>query len=106
MRVSELMRLLGIESRVDAAKDHPGAPAPRQLPNLVPTQRIAGVNANSNNITGMNSERLERLQGFIYKVRASVRIGSGSGQHIQPPRRYDRRPKRHIARIDQMNHEI
>jgi hypothetical protein len=54
MRPTQIKRLLGIERRVNSAEDYIRPPAARHLANLVTTQRIRGMNANPDRISGLN----------------------------------------------------
>ena len=55
---SKFKRFLGIKRGMNPAKDNVRAPAPCDLPNLITAQRIDGVNADSDHVTGMKALRL------------------------------------------------
>src|SRR5690606_19781809 len=51
VRTSPLVGFIGEQRRVNAAKHDPGAACARHLPDCVPTQRIAGVNADAHHVS-------------------------------------------------------
>ncbi len=91
------------QRRVNAAKDDKRASLARELTERVATQGVGGVDANPHHIASVDPIGVERLECLVDDVRHAVFGWRGSGQHVEPSRRDDRRPERQIAWIDQMN---
>ena len=65
MRAAVLVRLLGKERRVNAAEDDPRAALARHAADLVAAQRVAGVDADADDVAGARSCRhVERARAF------------------------------------------
>ncbi len=65
MRAAEVLRFLGIERRVDAAVDDHRAARARRGADLVAAQRVAGVDADADDVAGLHGLEIERLERLI-----------------------------------------
>jgi hypothetical protein len=93
----------GIEGCVDASENDVGAALASHLSNLVPAKGIGGVDANSDDISGMNVGWFDGLKSFVNQNGIPKAGGGCSGQNIEPSRSNDRGAERNIAGINQMN---
>src|SRR5438270_943606 len=84
VRPAELMSFLGKERGVDSTVDDAGAALTGKLADLVPAQRIAGVDADADYVAGLDRLRIQLLQSFVNDVRVSQVSGCGRGQHVKP----------------------
>jgi hypothetical protein len=91
------------ERGVHAAKDDVRASGARDLSDAVAPQRVAGVNADSDHVARLDRVFRNRLQCFVDEDRCPVTHWCRRGENVLPARRDDGRPKRHVARIDEMN---
>ena len=64
VRPAELQRLIRIKRRVDAAVDNLRAALARQAADLVAAQGVAAVDADADNVAGLNRIRVQLLRGF------------------------------------------
>ena len=103
MGSAQLAGFFGIKSGVNSAKNYVGSALARQVPNFVAAQRIGGVNADADGVSGLNALRIHLAEGFIDKDRVAEALGSGAGENVLPARSDDCSPERHVARVDQMN---
>ena len=62
---AELVGFLGIERGVDAAEDHRGAGRLGGAADLVAAQRVAGVDADADDVTRLDRREVERLERFV-----------------------------------------
>ena len=78
------------------------APRSRAQPaDLVAAQRVAGVDADADDVAGTHARGVEYLERFVADDRVAALRGRG-GQHIQPARRDDGHAERDMAGIDKM----
>ena len=91
------------ERRVNAAVDDVGASGPRQPSDFVAAQRVDRVNADSDDVAGLDRVFVELVQRFVDQHRVAVTRRRRRGQHVQPSRGDDGGAERHVARIDQVN---
>ncbi len=98
-----LERFFRKQRGVNAAVDDPRAAAARHPAHLVAAQSVAGVDADADNVAGLNGLRDDLLERFIDEDGIAGRLWRGGGKNKQPARRDDRRSKRIVAWVDQMN---
>ena len=75
MRAAELVRLVRIERRVNAAEDHPGAALPRDPPHLMAAQRIGGVDADADDVAGLDGLGYNGFQRLVNDQRIAILRG-------------------------------
>ena len=88
---------------MNAAKHHIRAALSRFAPDLVPAQRVAGVNADADDVARPDRLVIDVLERFVDDERVAALARSGGRKHIEPARRDDGRAECHVAWIDQMN---
>jgi len=103
MSAAQFMGLVGIEGGVNASKHDVGAAFAGQLPDLVAAERVGGVDADADNIAGLNLIQFYRLQGLVHQAGIAKARGCRRCEHIQPARGYDRGAKRNFTGIDEVN---
>ena len=103
MRASELVRFLGIERRVDAAKDDRGAGVAGLTADFVSAQGVTSMDADPDHVARTDVRRVEGVERFVTDDRIPVLAGRGRRQNVQPARGDDRHSERQVARIDQVN---
>src|SRR5678816_4264227 len=89
MRGATFLRFVRIQGGVDAAEDHRRAARPHRSANLITTQRIASVDPDSDDVTGLDRFEIERLECFIDDAWRPVGGWRGRSQYEQPARRDD-----------------
>ena len=99
----ETERLVRIERGVNAAKGHGGPASPRQLAKLVSAKGVAGVNADPDDIAGLNGVHIDGLEGVVRDPWVSKRRRRRGSEDEQPPRRYHADAEGEVARIHEMN---
>jgi hypothetical protein len=55
-----------------AAEHHARTSLARTLPDLVATKRVAGMNTDPNNVTGLYAVHIERFQGLVDDLRPTI----------------------------------
>jgi hypothetical protein len=75
MCATQLMRLVRVEGCVNSPEHHVGAASARYLPNLVTAESICRVDADADDIAGLNLNRVQSLQRLIDEAR----IAKGRG---------------------------
>jgi hypothetical protein len=103
VRASDFLRLLREKRGVNSTENYKGALLASQSADLIATQRIGGVNSNSNNIPGLNALEVDLFQGFINDYRIAKALRGSSGEHKEPAWGDDADAKGPITGIDQMN---
>jgi hypothetical protein len=94
------VRLVRKQRGVNATVDDQRAAFTGGVADLVATQRVTGVNADTDNVAGLDGRRLEHFERLVDDHRiAEARRCSGS-QHIQPPRCNHTDAERDMTRID------
>ena len=73
------MGLVRIECRVYPPVHHVGAACTSLAANFVPTESIPGVNADSDNVMGLQDLRVERLQRLVEASTASLARSTPEG---------------------------
>ena len=99
MGFPEVARFIRIKRRVNTTVNHRCARAPCGGPHLVPTQRVARVNPDADDVTRFDRPEIDQLERFVNDGWRSVRFRRGSRQHVQPPRRDHANPERDVAGI-------
>jgi hypothetical protein len=105
MCAAEFVSLLRIKRGVDAAVNYPDSPLARQPSNFEAAVGVAGVDSDSNDITGLELVRIKGLQSLVGNDRITIFRWRRRRQNVQPPRRDDANSKRHITRIYQVNRQ-
>src|SRR6185437_1463472 len=100
---AQLKRLVRIERRVNAAKDHPRSTGTRDTPYLIAPQRVERVNPYTNHIPRMDCFRHDLLKGFVDDPRIAEAQWSCGSENKKPARRDHRSAKRTLAGINKMN---
>ena len=95
-----LVRFIGEQRRMNTAEHDVGTALARKPSQRVSAERIACVNADSDDISRPHRIEIQRLKGFVDDDGIAIGGGSRRGQHIQPARRDHCRAERHITRID------
>jgi hypothetical protein len=94
-----LARLIGEQRGVDAAEHDIRAAVTGTAPQLVPAQRVAGVNADPDDIARRDRVEVEGLQRLVDDRGHTVVVGRRRGQYVQPSWRDDRGTEGEIARV-------
>ena len=103
VRAAVLKRLLRIERGMDSPEHNPGAALACRAADFVSSQCVAGVNADTDDVAGLNTLQVEVFQSFIADFGIAERLVGRSGEHVQPSRRDDCRAERSIAGIDEVD---
>jgi len=74
-----------------------------QSANLIATQRIAGVDSNSNDVPVRNAFHIQLLQCFVDDQGIAKAGGSSSGEHIEPAWCDDADAEGLVTRINEIN---
>jgi hypothetical protein len=88
---------------VDTAVNHVGAAVASELSQLHPAQGISSVDADSDDIAGLDALSLEWRQSLVRDDWVAVFCGGGRSKNIQPTRGDDTDSKRGIAGVHKMN---
>src|ERR1051325_3149911 len=99
MGATEIVRLVWIQRGMYSAKDDRCTPGSRRSADLVPAQRIAGMNPDTNDVTRLDGVEIERLQRFIDNVRRTVRGGCCCAEYEEPARCNDADAEREMAGV-------
>jgi hypothetical protein len=65
MRCAQFVGFFGVESGMYATKDHPDSTLACNPPKFQAAKCIGGVDANTNDIAGLEPIRIKALQGFV-----------------------------------------
>jgi hypothetical protein len=90
---------------VDSAEDDEGTGLARRATDGISPQRIAGVNPETDDITGPNLRRLERIECFVGDLRPAEAFGRRVRENVQPPRRHEADPERQVTGINEVNRQ-
>jgi hypothetical protein len=88
---------------MDAAVNYPGAAFTSHAADFHAAQSVPCMDADADNVTGLNQLGLNQLQRFVGDHRVAILARSRRSKHVQPPRGDDADPKRNIAGIYQVN---
>jgi hypothetical protein len=75
VRAAETLCFLGIQRRMNTAKDDHRSSSSRLRADFISPERVAGMDAQSHDIAALHGIQIERLQGFIRDPRKAM--GSG-----------------------------
>ena len=103
MRAAELVRLFGIERRVDAAEDDGRSALARLAADLVAAQRVERMDADAHDVAARNAVEVDRIERFVDDARVAIFARRRRGEHVEPPGRDNSRAERDIAGIDEVN---
>src|SRR5271165_6070672 len=103
MSASEFERFFGIESGVNAAVNDIRPTSARSAADFVAAERIAGVNANADDIALMDRGGIQQGQCFVHQDGIAKRLRGGAGKYVQPAGSYDSSAERNVAGVDEMN---
>jgi hypothetical protein len=103
MCVSKLAAFIRIQRGMDPPEDHRGAARTRRAADLVATQRIAGVDADADDVTTLDRARVEPFEHLVGQPRHTVLARRRAGEDEQPSRRDHRNAKRLIRWIHEMH---
>jgi hypothetical protein len=98
-----LERFVRKQRGVNAAIDDPGAAGARHAADRVSAQGIAGVDADADDVAGLNGLGHNLLERLIDEDGISDGTRCGGCKHEEPTRRDDRGAKGIVAGIDEMN---
>ena len=73
------------------------------LPDLVSTQRVAGVDADADHVTGLEDVSGDRFEGLIGEEWRAERLRRRPRQDVEPARGDDADAERDVAGIDEVN---
>ena len=90
------------QRRMDAAEHDPRTALTRHAADRVAAQRIAGVDADTDDVPGRNIGGIDLVERFVNEVRVSPSRPGRGGQHVQPARGNDRDAEHRVAGVDQM----
>ena len=103
MRGAEGERLVGIERRVDAAEDDECPAGASLLADFVSVDRVAGVDADADDVAGRDGRRIPWIEGFVRDDRVAIAFGRCGRENVQPSWRDDADAERQPTRVDQMH---
>ena len=103
VRAAERMRLLRVQRRVDPAEDDPGPALARDPADFVAAQRVACVNADPDDVAGLNRRVIQHLQRFVRDERIAELARGRRRKDVKPSRRNDTDTEREMAGIDQVH---
>jgi hypothetical protein len=82
VRAAERGSFLGVQRRVNAAKDDIGAAGARDLTDFVSLHGVAGMNANADHIAGRDSLWIPGFERFVGDERIAVHFGGRCREHV------------------------
>ena len=94
------VRLVRIERRVDAAVHDPRPALARPLAEGVADQRVAGVDADADDVAGLDPAVVERLEALVDHDRIAPLAGGRGREHVQPAGGDDGYAEREVAGVD------
>jgi hypothetical protein len=103
VRLAERGRFVGVQRRVNTAKDDKRAALPCLTANLVAIDRVARVDTDAHDIARCNVVRIPRVERFVGDDRIAIDRRGRPGEDVQPTRRNHPNAERQAAGIDQMN---
>jgi hypothetical protein len=103
VRATERARLVGKERGMDAAEHDIRTCRTRRDADLVAAQRIAGVDADANDVARRDDSCVEALEGLVDQTGLTESDRRCRGQHIEPARGNNADTERHMTGIDKVN---
>jgi hypothetical protein len=101
--LAERRGFFGIQRRVDAAKHDVCAASARLLSDAIAIHRVAGMNADADDIARRDGRGIPRLERFVRDDRVAVLLGRRRRKHEQPPGRDDPNAKSQGARVNEVH---
>ena len=77
--------LVGVERGVDAAEDDPGAALAGDAADFVAAERVEGVDADADDVTGLDGLWVDLLEGLVDEFRVAEAFRGGAGEDKHPP---------------------
>ena len=105
MRVPQFQRLLRIKRRMNAAEHDVSAALAREASHGVAAQRIAGVDADADDVAGRNALGNQTFKSFVTNLRIAKFDWRRGRQHVQPTWRDDGGSECGIAGVYQMDRQ-
>ena len=102
MRLSALVAFVRKERGVDPAVDDQAPRARAMLPDLIAAQRVAGMDADADNVAGGNGVRIQRIQRLVDEDRLAIFGRRRRREDEQPSWRDHSRTEGDVTGIDQM----
>ena len=99
MRAAELVGFVWIQSGVDPAEHHGGAPGAGAGPDFVAAKRVARVDPDADDVTGLHALEIEGLERLIGNLWPAMRVRCRSGENEQPTRCDHANPERQMTRV-------
>ena len=103
VRAAQLPGFIGVEGRVHAAEDDAGAALAGQPAHRVAAQHVQRVNADADDVARLELIEVEPLERLVREHWIAPFRRRGASQHVQPARRDDGSPERHVAGVDEMH---
>src|SRR5256885_12942075 len=103
MGAAQLMGFVRVERCVDSSEHHIGTTIACYFPDLVAAQGICGVDANADNIAGLNLSRVDRRQRLIHDAGIAKARRCRCRKNIQPSRGNDCSAERDFTWINEVN---
>ena len=103
MGSAKFVSFVRVKGCVNAAEHHIGAAFACQFADFVSPEGIGGMDANTHNISSLNTGWIHGVESFVNQRRIAKSLWGCGCQHIQPARSYDRGTKGNFARIDEVN---
>jgi hypothetical protein len=97
-----LAGLLGIQRRMNAAKNDERATLTCRTADFVAAMGVGGVDADADDVAALDERCVEWLQRFVDEVRITILAGCRGSEHVQPSRRDHSDTKLDVARIDEV----
>jgi hypothetical protein len=97
---SALEGLFREERSVNASEDHPCAALARHAAELISAKCIAGVDADADDVAGLDDRGIYLFQALVDEGWISVDVWGSGGEHEEPTGSNNSSAKGNIARID------
>ena len=88
---------------MNAAEDDPGAALAHLASDLVTAERVAGMNADADDVARANRVEIDRIQRFVDDDRIAPAAAGRRREDVEPARRNHGDAERFHTRIDKMN---
>jgi len=103
VRATQFMRLARVQGCVNPAEHDVCAAIASYFANLVTAKCVRRMDADANNISRLNVERIQGFQSFIDQAGIAKASGGRGRQNVEPARGYDSGTERNLAWINEMN---